>query len=151
MTGDPTRDAEATPHHWGGPDEPIEDEYAAAKRRVAEAERIQSIHDGRAIVAADWLWTLHGERLHYAELTDEQAADMDDYRQLGLGEEGTDGAFRLACGRTVTYIGIPGLFSRMGLYRCARCCDATGLPRGKGSPKNSHECREALGMDKEDT
>ena len=26
------------------------------------------------------------------------------------------------------------------------CCDATGMPRGKGSPKNDHACRSILGL-----
>lgn len=148
MTGDPARDHAHTERHFADGED---NDYAAAKQHVAEVERQHAIDNGRAIVRYDWLWTLHGERLHYAELTDEQAADMDDYRQLGLADEGTDGAFRLACGWTASYIGIPGVFSRMGLYRCARCCDAVGMPRGKGSPKNDPACREALGMDKEET
>ena len=51
-----------------------------------------------------------------------------------------------ACGRTVKAAYIPGIFSRMGLPRCNRCCDAVGFPRGVGSPKNDDVCRELLGL-----
>ena len=46
-----------------------------------------------------------------------------------------------------TMFWIPGIFSRMGAPRCKRCCRATGLPQGKGSPKNDPECRKLLGLD----
>lgn len=36
MTGDPRRDDRATSHHFGGTDEPIEDEYAEHQRRQAD-------------------------------------------------------------------------------------------------------------------
>lgn len=32
---------------------------------------------------------------------------------------------------------IPGLFSRMGLRRCAHCCAALGIPCGDGAPFNA--------------
>lgn len=52
-----------------------------------------------------------------------------------------------ACGWTVPEAFIPGIFSRMGLKRCSRCCDKFGYPRGVGSPKNDPECRRILGID----
>jgi len=62
-----------------------------------------------------------------------------------------DEPIKLSCGQTVTQVNIPGVFSRGGfgggLPRCKRCCKATGLPEGNGSPKNDDECRRILGMD----
>lgn len=139
MTGDPRRDDHATPKHFESL--PVSD--YVAEREVREAKQRAEARD---LIRADWLITMTGERLHYAELSDDEYVDMDDWRQLGLAEEGTDGRFRLACGRTVTYISIPGLLSRMSLPRCSRCCNVVGIPRGKGSPKNSDECRRVLGI-----
>ena len=39
------------------------------------------------------------------------------------------------CGRKLQLF-IPGIFSRMGLPRCKRCCTRLGWPQGIGSPKN---------------
>lgn len=50
-----------------------------------------------------------------------------------------------ACGRKGLGL-IPGIFSRMGRPRCRRCCAATGLPDGTGSPKNDDACRAILGL-----
>ncbi len=38
------------------------------------------------------------------------------------------------------YLIMPGLFSRMGLPRCAHCCRAAGVDRGGGIPGNGGEC-----------
>lgn len=51
-----------------------------------------------------------------------------------------------ACGWKTETAFIPGMFSRMGSPRCARCCDKLGYPRGVGSPKNDQGCRAALGL-----
>ena len=40
------------------------------------------------------------------------------------------------CGRTGS-LSMPGIFSRMGLPRCAHCCRIAGIPRGDGAPSNS--------------
>ena len=133
------RDDHATPKHFESL--PVSD-YVAEREVREDRQRAEA----RDLIRADWLITMSGERLHYAELSDDEYVDMDDWRHLGLAEEGTDGRYRLACGRTVTYISIPGLFSRMSLPRCARCCNVVGIPRGKGSPKNSDECRRVLGI-----
>ena len=53
----------------------------------------------------------------------------------------------MACGWQVDSAFIPGIFSRMSLPRCSRCCDKLGLPRGTGSPKNDDACRVALGLE----
>lgn len=42
------------------------------------------------------------------------------------------------CGRRGR-LQMPGLFSRMGLPRCAACCRALGIPSGNGAPANSKE------------
>jgi hypothetical protein len=46
-------------------------------------------------------------------------------------------------GRGVTVCGlrgrfrVPGLFSRLGLRRCVRCCVRLGIPAGPGAPFNA--------------
>lgn len=81
----------------------------------------------------DWLITPNGQRLHYAGLNRELAADLTYY---GMVEN-----IFLACGRWVESASIPGIFTRMGAERCQLCCDRLGYPRGKGSPKNDDACR----------
>jgi hypothetical protein len=64
-------------------------------------------------------------RLHrVADIEWEDAEDM-------IGGEGT-----ALCGRK-GYLTMPGMFSRMGLPRCAHCCRLAGVPRGDGSPFNA--------------
>lgn len=41
------------------------------------------------------------------------------------------------CGAHGHFI-VPGLFSRLGLRRCAKCCDLLGIPRGNGNTVNGH-------------
>jgi hypothetical protein len=41
------------------------------------------------------------------------------------------------CGRT-GYLTMPGVFSRLGKPRCARCCRLAGVPEGDGAPFNGH-------------
>lgn len=97
-------------------------------------------HEIRALIDYDWLVTTTWEVLHHASgLTDDQLGAMDDDGQLS-------GPVRLDCGRTVVFVSIPGLFSRMGKPRCKRCCRATGMPEGDGSPKNDDACRKLLGL-----
>ena len=40
------------------------------------------------------------------------------------------------CGQT-GHFSIPGFLSRMGLERCAHCCDKLGIPRGTGNTLNA--------------
>jgi len=40
------------------------------------------------------------------------------------------------------WFAMPGIFSRLGLPRCAKCCAKVGIPRGYGTPWNDHELRE---------
>lgn len=93
-----------------------------------------------AVGRLNWLETRHGRVLHSAR---EWTA--------GLLEELADGGHspgpvRLACGQVARAVWIPGVFTRLGAPRCARCCKATGLPPGKGSPNNDPACRNALGL-----
>jgi hypothetical protein len=39
------------------------------------------------------------------------------------------------CGQTGR-LRMPGIFSRLGLPRCAHCCRLAGVPRGDGAPAN---------------
>jgi hypothetical protein len=92
----------------------------------------------------DWIYTISGNHLHHPQLTEEQHVECADWG--GLYDE----PVTLDCGRSVTTIMIPGFFSRGSAPRCSACCKATGLPEGKGSPKNDDRCRTILGMDRED-
>ena len=83
-------------------------------------------------VTAEWDWvdTPTGERLHHlASLDDPELTDSE-----------WQGTGRTTCGLRSTFR-IPGLMSRMGVDRCARCCDRLGIARGVGSPKNDAELR----------
>lgn len=98
-----------------------------------------------AIGRYDWYVTGHGRsgaRLHYVRpesFTDEHKADMvDNWCVLT--------PVRLACGRLVKEVHIPGLFSRMSLMRCKQCCRVMKMPQGRQSPKNDAECRKLLGL-----
>lgn len=93
----------------------------------------------RDLTALDWLVSRKWNRLHFAELTDEQLEELE-------YESGITGPIRLACGRTAGAVSIPGLFTRMGAPRCIGCCAVVGYPPGKGSPKNDESCRPIVGM-----
>lgn len=83
------------------------------------------------LTLAEWDWVQIGiwATLHaVAEVTNDA-----DEEWLGNG--------RTECGRESSEMHIPGVFSRMGAARCEACCVATGMPLGKGSPKNDEECR----------
>lgn len=97
----------------------------------------QCIEEARSLVAFDWLSPMTGRLLHFADLTDEQLAEMWDYRAIRF--EGV-----LACNRKAKWLSIPGLSARISSDRCPRCCKAKGFPVGKGSPKNSDACRAIL-------
>lgn len=89
----------------------------------------------------NWVYTSDGRRLHHPRLNAEQYEECEQWGGI-YDEEVT-----LDCGRKATTILIPGVLSRMSTPRCRRCCDITGLPQGKGSPKNDDRCRTILGMD----
>lgn len=72
-----------------------------------------------------WLVLPSWNRLHrVAEIAWD---DDDDGMRQGVGTT--------MCGRT-GFLVMPGIFSRMGLPRCAHCCRLTGVPTGDGAPYN---------------
>jgi len=89
----------------------------------------------------DWVYMVKGNELHHPRLTQEQHKECAEWG--GLYDE----PVTLDCGIKTTTIMVPGMSSRMGAQRCGECCRVTGLPPGKGSPKNDDECRRILGMD----
>jgi len=91
----------------------------------------------------DWYVTKAWRALHYVrpeDFTAEHRRSMEDDWAVLM-------PVRLACGRTAAEVRIPGIFTRMSHQRCTGCCRATGLPPGKGSPKNDDECRKLLGLE----
>ncbi len=86
--------------------------------------------EGFALLEWDWLYGGDANRLHHATLTDEQYAEWADESQL------EDETITLTCGMRFFWPSVPGLLSRMGMERCAHCCDRIGYHHGKGSPKN---------------
>ena len=72
-----------------------------------------------------WLVLPSWERLHRVA-----AIEWDDDDMIGGGGVGVT-----VCGRKGRLV-IPGIFSRMGMPRCAHCCKGTGVPRGDGAPVN---------------
>lgn len=52
-------------------------------------------------------------------------------------EDMISGTGTTVCGRTGR-LRMPGIFSRMGLKRCPKCCTILGIPQGGGNPYNEH-------------
>lgn len=77
-----------------------------------------------------WVYTAHGKRLHHLAKPENLERIDDDWWASGFA----------SCGLWSTFF-LPGIMSRMGLERCARCCDVLGWPRGTGSPKNDDALR----------
>jgi hypothetical protein len=46
-----------------------------------------------------------------------------------------EGTGTMVCGKSGE-MRMPGIFSRMGLKRCPKCCKAVGVPPGYGAPFN---------------
>lgn len=103
---------------------------------------VDVLSEWQEIVRNDWVVTRAWNRLHHVQLTERQWADWWDWGGA------FSGPVRLSCGRTAASITVPGVMNRMALMRCAGCCRAVGYPPGKGSPKNSSECRAILGLPK---
>ena len=97
------------------------------------------LRQARHLIECDWVVDRAWDLLHHPTLTDDQALELADGQ---LEDDVT-----LACGVEVEWVSIPGTVSRMGCYRCPKCCQARGLPAGKGSPKNDPACRRLLGLD----
>lgn len=94
---------------------------------MSEAER-----NALAMVEYDWIYTVNvGRRLHHPAQIDDLAA---------WWNEAPRGMATATCGLR-TEFGLPGVLSRLGMSRCARCCDRLGIPRGVGSPKNDDSLR----------
>lgn len=90
--------------------------------------------EGRALMEWDWCYGQTSTVLHHVKLLrDEHAEEWADTSQLVSATA--------TCGRRLYWLSVPGLLSRMGAKRCARCCDRLGYPRGVGSPKNDDDCR----------
>lgn len=82
-----------------------------------------------------WKWMVlpSWNRLHRISSI-EWGIDQNGNRQWS--EDERVGGFGVAvCGAT-GYFDLPGIFSRMGLERCAHCCDALGISRDDGAPFN---------------
>ena len=88
----------------------------------------------RSVVEWDWMYTSAGGsecKLHHLAAWD--APDdrfLDECRTVGVS----------TCGIRTEWQ-IPGVLSRLARARCARCCDALGVPRGHGSPRNDEALR----------
>jgi hypothetical protein len=100
---------------------------------------VTSAEHALAIIRLDWLVSRSWNRLHHADLSPQDAADL-------IDEGGLDGPVRLSCGQTAAWVSIPGVFTRMGAERCTGCCRALGYAAGKGSPKNDDAIRPLLGL-----
>ena len=89
-----------------------------------------------------WLHTRRqsSDRLHYCPGVTFETWDSwwDEGSMPGYGAPELD----TACGRRLAMT-LPGLFSRMGMPRCAHCCDRLGIPRGAGAPLNDLTLRGA--------
>lgn len=85
-----------------------------------------------------WLTSWKGwDRLHAVP---REALDPDDEDALeDLRVEGLETTAR--CGIT-TLMAWPGVFSRLGMTRCAHCCRRLGIPTGNGTPGNEKHRRE---------
>lgn len=57
-------------------------------------------------------------------------------------EDEISGRGRTVCGRRGHFT-MPGMFSRLGLIRCARCCKRLGIPGGRGAPFNRMKGKRA--------
>jgi hypothetical protein len=95
------------------------------------------VEEARTLIAYDWLSPKHGRLLHFADLTEEQLANIWDYRAILFN-------VALACNRKAKWLSIPGISARIAFARCPRCCKVKGYPEGKGSPKNDTACRVLL-------
>jgi len=100
---------------------------------------VDDLAEWQMIVKFDWVVSRAWNTLHHVQLSDGQWAQWEPGDWL-------TGPVRLSCGRTAAGICVPGVITRMGAPRCTGCCRAVGYPPGKGSPKNSADCRAILGL-----
>lgn len=89
----------------------------------------------------DWLVLNSWNRLHrVTEIVWEGGSP--DVECMGEG--------RALCGAHGVFC-IPGFLSRMGLDRCAHCCDILGVPRGYGNTLNAKITEPRLPVNEEAT
>lgn len=99
------------------------------------------------IAEYDWLidYSIRPSRARLHAPTPDIVKHYDDWEE-GIENYGVNhGSVSALCGRSGDW-SIPGVFSRMSVPRCARCCKLSRFPRGDGSPKNDQSCRDMLGM-----
>jgi hypothetical protein len=94
---------------------------------MTDAEKVAEIRD---LFEWDWAYTLRGERLHHLKSLSDPLEAYDARRGPAVSTCGVPGIFA-----------VPGLLSRMGMQRCAHCCDRLGIARGLGSPNNDQALR----------
>jgi hypothetical protein len=88
------------------------------------------------LVRYDWLLGAKGRILH---------APHPDF-PMPTDDPAIAERWRTACNHWI-HGSIPGMFSRLELPRCGRCCDVMGYPPGTGSPRNDPAIRSLLGLD----
>lgn len=96
-----------------------------------------------SLAVYDWVQTSTGDKLHAVWMGSIRIEET-----LARLDEAEPALAHTACGRYST-LSIPGPLTRMGAMRCRQCCTVTGLPQGKGSPKNDAAIRRLLGWDRE--
>lgn len=90
--------------------------------------------EAQQLVEWDWLYGKPRYRVLHHGTQPAEAVGQDDWPVEGFG-------VATACGLTLRWAAIPGIFSRLAVPRCAKCCAKLGYPRGNGSPKNDDACR----------
>ena len=104
-----------------------------------EAHGKREVMLGAVTSKYSWFYTYHATRLHFVPEAGEGYAF---WERAVIGSEESSYA-RAACGVKAEW-SAPGIFSRMGMPRCKRCCKAAGIEPGEGTPFNDKE--QALGV-----
>ncbi len=88
-----------------------------------------------------WFETYDGRRLHFiAEAEPEGYADGKAFWERACWGSTQHPTAAAICGTRSVWIA-PGIFSRMGMPRCSRCCRALGISDGNGCPLNEEALR----------
>ena len=97
-----------------------------------------------------WVYTTFGYRLHVVARLDPSDEKLPPDLESELAEEwAKDWSYttaRTLCGKEAT-VTRPGVFSRLGMPRCVRCCKLLGIPDGNGHPRNDKSLRPLFGYD----
>lgn len=80
-----------------------------------------------------WFHSPSGDRLHYVP----EAANDYGFWERACSSDGSSRSVAI-CGLEAEWVA-PGLFSRLGMPCCKRCCEKTGIPHGDGTPFNARE------------